>query len=339
MSGVNTGILINAYPLTAEQIAEVEAKVFTANSTYAFLSDKRELCFAFPWGVDNVKELAWHQAWELSIEDSLYVKRIYKKKSQREYYLWKTLYKNSLDEPWPDDPEMTQLDPAEITLDGDILNIFDASGLATSATIFVNGIPMHTVEIKGEAKEPLDPTFNHYGVIPEGCWLDIQDADGFHNYYAGDSFPTSYDGINYCEYSDNGVKYWYAGTPDYEYYDRPVGVGWEMFALEQECSSSEIKVLESIDGMPVHAITGVWEYFFGQERITSITIPKSVTYICFSTDAGGTLIGLPSLASITYLGTKADWNNITFAENWNYDCPEITVTCTDGTITVPAYNS
>lgn len=190
-------------------------------------------------------------------------------------------------------------------------------------------------------KVTLDPEFNHYGVIPEGCWLDIQDVNGeYHNYVAGDPFPASYDDAVYGEYSDNGVKYWYAGTPDYEFYDLPVGVGWEMNVLEQEYSSSEIKVLESIGSMPVHAITGVWDSFFsGNDRFTSITIPKSVTYISLFVDAGGMPIGLPSLTSITYLGTKADWNNITFADGWNYDCPEITVTCTDGTITIPAYGS
>ncbi len=330
MSGVNTGILINAYPLTAEQIAEVEAKVFTTNGTYAFLSDNRELCFAFPWGVDDVKELAWHQAWELSIEDSLYVKRIYKKKSQREYYLWKTLYKNSLDEPWPDDPAMTQLDPAEITLDGDILNIFDASGLATSATIFVNGIPMHTVEIKGEAKEPLDPKYNHYGTIPEGCsyWSYANDS----GYGAGDPFPELNESDDYTN-SDGLMYRYYDGA--WTMTESDVGMG------VQPGADGTITILESINGAPVTAIIAFGHAGMPPSSpiygLTTLIIPTSITSI-------ESIAGATELTQIVYLGTMEQWNAIELGANWTSSwngnsCPAFTVSCTDGPIAIPAYGA
>lgn len=51
--------------------------------------------------------------------------------------------------------ELLQLDPATIALDGDILKIFDASGLATSATIFVDDEPTKIIAINTSAEEPL----------------------------------------------------------------------------------------------------------------------------------------------------------------------------------------
>ena len=328
MSSVNTGILINAYPLTAQQIADIEAQVFTANGTYAFLSDKRELCFAFPWGVDSVKELAWHQAWELTIEDSLYVKRIYKKKSQREYYLWKTLYKNSLDEPWPDDSDLPQLDPAVISLDGDLLSIFDASGLATSATIFVNGEPMKVVDFSGSTEETLDPKYNHYGTIPEGYhYYDYATESG---YEAGEPFPELTGSADY--YGPDGLIYLY----DYE------NGSWEMIESDisgpQPSADGTITILESINGAPVtaiaafgHAMMPPMSPIYG---LTTLIIPTSITRI-------DSIAGATELTQIVYLGTMEQWNAIELGANWTSDwngnnCPAFTVSCTDGPIAIPA---
>jgi hypothetical protein len=56
---------------------------------------------------------------------------------------------------------LPQLDPAVITLDGATLNIFDESGLATSATIFVNGKAEKTVSCDGFVSEPLEHLVTH----------------------------------------------------------------------------------------------------------------------------------------------------------------------------------
>lgn len=43
-----------------------------------------------------------------------------------------------------------------------------------------------------------------------------------------------------------------------------------------------------------------------------------------------------NLRVINYSGTQEDWNSISFADDWNLGCPEITVHCTDGDIIIPA---
>jgi hypothetical protein len=43
-------------------------------------------------------------------------------------------------------------------------------------------------------------------------------------------------------------------------------------------------------------------------------------------------LGCTSLTSVTFGGTKAQWNNVSKGTNWNADTPAITVHCTDGDI-------
>ncbi len=71
--------------------------------------------------------------------------------------------------------------------------------------------------------------------------------------------------------------------------------------------------------------------FYECSALTSITLPTTLTTIgqwsfqeCYS------------LTSITFGNTTAQWNTISKPWNWNYACPEITLTCTDGTIIIPA---
>ncbi len=67
--------------------------------------------------------------------------------------------------------------------------------------------------------------------------------------------------------------------------------------------------------------------------LESITLPDSLTTI-----NSYAFQECSRLTSITFEGTKAQWNAISLGEDWNSFCPnEITVTCTDGTITIPAW--
>lgn len=66
-----------------------------------------------------------------------------------------TKYCNKCTQTPNEDPDLPQLDPAIITLEEDILKIFDESGLATSATIFVDDEPTKVVSCKTFAEEPL----------------------------------------------------------------------------------------------------------------------------------------------------------------------------------------
>jgi hypothetical protein len=229
---------------------------------------------------------------------------------------------------------MPQLDPATIELDGDILKIYDMIGHATSATIFVNGEAVQVVNRENNEEEPLDPEFNHYGVIPEGCWMDYYPVEGEqYTLNPGDPFPASYEDMDYCVYAEDNLLYGYGDNDD-----EVPGDGWYFSEVQQTTTApSEVRVLESIGGIPVVAIAGMISGVM-DEAITSIIIPASIRYINFIVDRF-IIPDCPNLKSITHLGTMDEWNAIAFAEGWNNGYPEITVSCTDGTITIPAYGS
>lgn len=77
-----------------------------------------------------------------------------------------------------------------------------------------------------------------------------------------------------------------------------------------------------ISGMAFRNCTSLWK----------IEIPSSVTIIDYQSFQD------TSLTNILYGGSISDWNNIQFGKDWNQNCQQITVTCTDGTITVPAWS-
>lgn len=80
------------------------------------------------------------------------------------------------------------------------------------------------------------------------------------------------------------------------------------------------------------SVTTIGNYAFNYcTSLESITIPDSVTTI-----GNYAFYDCASLESITYNGTVAQWNTISLGEYWNGHRPEITVTCTDGTITIPS---
>ena len=65
--------------------------------------------------------------------------------------------------------------------------------------------------------------------------------------------------------------------------------------------------------------------------LTAVTLPKSIKFI------GDDAFGGAKLTSITYGGTVEEWHKITFGDRcWGIN-NEITVTCTDGTVIIPAY--
>ena len=83
---------------------------------------------------------------------------------------------------------------------------------------------------------------------------------------------------------------------------------------------------------------------FAHTSIEEITLPNTVTVL------NGTFCSCYELKIINYNGTKKEWNNIEkstqilVGENhyqgidWNEECPQITVHCTDGDIEIPANN-
>ena len=70
--------------------------------------------------------------------------------------------------------------------------------------------------------------------------------------------------------------------------------------------------------------------FYVCTELKSITIPDSVTSI-----GDYAFADCYELESITFKGKQTQWNAIEFGSQWIGSCPEITVTCTDGTIIIP----
>jgi hypothetical protein len=79
MPGINAGILTNAYPLTAEQIRELEQRVRENREAFAYLNENCEICFALPGGAGDLKDLAWHHVYELTTDEKLSTKTAYNK--------------------------------------------------------------------------------------------------------------------------------------------------------------------------------------------------------------------------------------------------------------------
>jgi hypothetical protein len=100
MPGNSTGILTNAYPLTAEQISKLEKQALETNETFVYLDEQNKLCFTGPFGPEIIKELAWHNAYELSSNDGILNKNVYEKTSLKSFYLKETLQKQSYDDAW-----------------------------------------------------------------------------------------------------------------------------------------------------------------------------------------------------------------------------------------------
>ncbi len=88
--------------------------------------------------------------------------------------------------------------------------------------------------------------------------------------------------------------------------------------------------LKSIDLSGCTSLTTIGDNAFYGSYIESITLPSSLTTI------GNNAFYCQKLTSITFGNTKAQWNAISKTWSWNYSCPEITLTCTDGTIIIPA---
>ena len=100
MSGINTGILTNAHPISAERIKELEAEVLNVGGSFAYLDESNELCFTMHKGVDGIKELAWNNAYELTNAGSVLTKRAYKKTGLGTFVLDSTYTKSSLNASW-----------------------------------------------------------------------------------------------------------------------------------------------------------------------------------------------------------------------------------------------
>jgi len=103
-------------------------------------------------------------------------------------------------------------------------------------------------------------------------------------------------------------------------------------------------------------VNNIGEYAFTECILTSVEIPSNVVSIgyyafgcCYNLESitlpntitklwGRAFVDCENLTKINFSGTKEQWNNIDFGEDWNSGCSQITVHCTDGDIVIPANN-
>jgi hypothetical protein len=87
MSGINSGILLNAVPLTALQIKELEAKIAETGEVFAYLNESGQICFAGNLDTELIKELAWHYTSEITSTTEAVTKKVYRKSANNTYNL------------------------------------------------------------------------------------------------------------------------------------------------------------------------------------------------------------------------------------------------------------
>lgn len=166
-----------------------------------------------------------------------------------------------------------------------------------------------------------NPLYNHFGPLPEDAMFDGMTKDG--EYVDLTEIPTDFSNYEYITYIHTGLQYSYQDGE------------WWLWGSDSPRFEEEALVLDSIGDLPVTKITELFDRWAigggGATALTHASIGTSVKSIieyAFN--------GCSNLTNITYRGTMAEWEGITFDDTWNAGCPEMTVTCTDGTITVPA---
>ncbi len=166
-------------------------------------------------------------------------------------------------------------------------------------------------------------------LVPEGCILEYEDANG--------EWPWIYAGEPFLQPIPETARVMYAsgeGNDDVGYAYSADTNSWSCSASAHPFHATDVTVFDSLGGAPVTALedrafcSEGWGIDMTLERLY---LPASITYI-----GEGIFDRNRTITEIIYAGTTAEWNNITFHENWNAGGPAFIVTCTDGTIDVPA---
>ena len=162
MSKINSGILYQATPLSKRAIEDLEYRVFENGEIFAYLDENKELCFSMPAGVDAIKNLAWHNAYELYKDGGTFVKQAYKKTGSNSYLLDKTYTKWYIDYEW----EITHNTPAETAeLEGSGQEYYTT---APSVLSFRSTAPLDEfqgVQVNGQTVDPSNYTLEEGSTI------------------------------------------------------------------------------------------------------------------------------------------------------------------------------
>ena len=153
MSGIYSGILQNAYPLSADRIKELEIEVLENGSAFAYIDEVGKLCFALPDQVDIIKELAWDNAYELYTDQGTLFKKAFTKTGLYTYEETGLFSKTAYMDSWQDANAEPEVDPATYltvasTVDGRV-SVKAAPGADIPTTVMIpetlNGYPVYQV--------------------------------------------------------------------------------------------------------------------------------------------------------------------------------------------------
>ncbi len=100
MSGINTGLLYQAQPLSAAEFDTLERRVIEDKEAFICLDEKSKISFVGPFNPEVIKELAWHNAYEVLMDNNTFTKKVYEKTGSTTFALTNILFKPSIDVSW-----------------------------------------------------------------------------------------------------------------------------------------------------------------------------------------------------------------------------------------------
>ncbi len=162
MTGINTGILTNAIPLSTARIKELEREVLENGKAFVYLDENSELCFAMNSNPEAIKKLAWNNAYELFNEDGTLTKKAYKKDSLDSYYLNNIFTKQSYTDNW----QSNNVDiPTEERLEGDGAEYYIPTPTALSFRSTAPLNELQEIQINGVTVDPSNYTLEEGSTI------------------------------------------------------------------------------------------------------------------------------------------------------------------------------
>lgn len=346
MAGINSGILHNAHPLSAEQIKELEKRTLENNEAIAYLDENSELSFALPFAPEVIKDLAWNNAYELTAKNNTLAKKVFKKTDLDSFEKIVTLQKQAESADWDVvvlDGSVTNLQNMTfigqqsirlVILPDSVLSIGSSAFYdCTNLTEVVIGAGVQTIgafafaschQLEKVYYKGTETQWQHFVKIEEPSGGYLTNAT---RYYYSEEYPTE-DG-NFWHFVD--------GLPvDWADYVPPVYSSGMFYSSNDdgtctlfnygECTDTVVLVPPTVEGYgTVTSIAN--QAFYNCLNITSITIPESVTSIGMLAFAS-----CKNLATIIYTGTVDQWNAISKGMDWKYSVPATHVQCFDGQV-------
>jgi hypothetical protein len=343
MQGINTGILTNAHPLSAEQIKALERRVAEEHEAFAYLDENSQLCFALPYGVNGIKDLAWHNAYEVTAKNNTLTKKVFSK-TNFSYEKRVTLMEQAGSADWDVvvlDGSITKVhnmtfigqQSIKLVIIPDSVRSIGSSAFCdcTNLTEVVIGAGVSTIGSDAfTACHSLERVYYHGTESQWQRFVKIEEPSGGYitnatRYYYSENRPTT-EG-NFWHFVD--------GLPaDWADYVPPV-YSDGMFYISNdddtctlsnygECTDTIVLVPPTVEGYgTVTSIAN--QAFYNCLNITSITIPEEVTSIGMLAFAD-----CKNLATIIYTGTVAQWNAVNKGMDWKYSVPATYVRCSNG---------